>query len=118
MCAGNACQLTRRHGDLDVRDSDVDVHAAVGRLRQRQRQVRGRQQEARRAARPQRAHHHLQPRDAAVRHHALRAAPQLEARFHLTTHFQFNMPRTQLTGSTFNRRAIGRFVKTGYVLDL
>lgn len=82
--------LTRWHGDDNIRDSEIYVHAAERRLRQRQRQVCGRQQVARldagaahgRGAR-QRAHHDLQSRDPSIRHHALRTAPQFEASLHL-----------------------------------
>lgn len=89
----NGCAPTWRHGDLDVGERDVHVHALARRLRQRQRQRGGRQQPARRArpappARPSRPaqppRRQLQPRHAALRHHALLRLAQLEPRLHLS----------------------------------
>lgn len=78
--------LTWRYSDLDGGDGDVDVHAAVGRLRECEREVRGSEQVARRhgrARRSQRSHHYLAPRDRTLRHHALLALAELETSFHL-----------------------------------
>lgn len=76
--------LTRRDSDGYIGDRDIHVHAALGRLANGQGHLSGLQQEARGVLHAaQLAHRHLQPRDAALRHHALCRLAQLEARLHL-----------------------------------